>query len=134
MQINKILQVLLPLFLISLFYTPAVSSECIDGDCNNGKGTLKWTNNSYYKGDFKNGKANGMGEATWSIGKKANKYVGEWKDDMPHGHGVYTKLDGSKYKGEWKEGQWHGQGIYTWPDGKQYKGEFRNGEMVDYND
>jgi hypothetical protein len=131
---NKIIMILLTLPLLIFLYSASVSAECIEGDCNNGKGTLEWTNNSSYTGEFRNGKANGLGEATWSIGKKTNRYVGEWKDDMPHGQGIYIGFDGSRYEGEWKEGQWHGQGTYTWPDGRQYKGEFRNGEMVDSND
>ena len=131
---NKPLSFLLPLLFISLLCSPAVSSECIEGNCNNGRGTLKWTNSSSYTGDFRNGKANGYGEAIWNIGKKANLYVGEWKNDMPHGYGVYLKIDGGKYEGEWKEGQWHGKGTYTQPDGKKYIGEFRNGERVDYTD
>ena len=28
-------------------------------------------------------------------------YIGDWKDDMCNGYGVYTHQDGTVYKGEW---------------------------------
>ena len=34
-----------------------------------------------------------------------NKYVGEWKDGIMHGHGTFTYSNGDKYVGEWKYGK-----------------------------
>jgi hypothetical protein len=33
-----------------------------------------------------------------------NKYEGEFKNNKPHGKGVYTWLNGELYEGEWKAG------------------------------
>ena len=41
--------------------------------------------------------------------------------------GAFTFDDGDKYVGEWKEDQMHGHGIYTWANGEKYIGEFRDG-------
>ena len=43
-----------------------------------------------------------------------DKYVGEWKDGMPHGQGIKTWDDGRKYLGEWKDGEEYGLGIMTY--------------------
>eukprot|EP01094_Clydonella_sp_ATCC50884_P027696 TRINITY_DN8069_c0_g1_i1.p2 TRINITY_DN8069_c0_g1~~TRINITY_DN8069_c0_g1_i1.p2 ORF type:complete len:123 (-),score=25.95 TRINITY_DN8069_c0_g1_i1:454-822(-) len=50
------------------------------------------------------------------------------KDDMFHGHGVYTKPDGSGYKGEFVNGKKHGRGITFDQHGRtQHEGEYRDG-------
>ena len=33
------------------------------------------------------------------------KYVGEWKDDKPHGHLTVTAPDGEVVKGIWRDGK-----------------------------
>ena len=34
------------------------------------------------------------------------KYIGETKDGLPHGNGIYYDEDGNKtYQGQWKNGQ-----------------------------
>jgi hypothetical protein len=40
-------------------------------------------------------------------------YVGEWKDDLREGQGVYTYGNGDTYSGEWKAGKKGGAGTYT---------------------
>ena len=54
------------------------------------------------------------------------KYVGEWKDNLPHGHGISILADGSKHVGELKDGNFHGQGTFTWANGDKYVGEFKD--------
>ena len=81
---------------------------------------------STYVGEYKNDKPHGQGTTLW---KNGDKYVGEWKDGAPHGQGTYTYVDGAKYVGEYKDGKKDGQGTYTYVDGKQYVGEFKNGKM-----
>ena len=64
---------------------------------------------------------------TWPNG---NKYVGQWKDDKPDGHGTMTWADGRKYVGEWKDGKYHGQGTLYDKDGKViHKGTFWDNEQ-----
>lgn len=51
--------------------------------------------------------------------KNGSKYVGEVRDNLPNGHGVYTQrpenefIEGDMYIGKWKDGYMHGQGTYT---------------------
>ena len=55
-----------------------------------------------------------------------DKYTGEWKDDMKHGHGTYTYNNGEVYVGEYKDDMKHGEGMYSWPDGNKYIGEWKD--------
>ncbi|MEW9920479.1 hypothetical protein AB2B41_12760 [Marimonas sp. MJW-29] len=43
---------------------------------------------------------NCYGKHTYSDG---GEYVGEWKNDEPHGFGVLTETNGWRYVGEWGE-------------------------------
>ena len=52
-----------------------------------------------------------------------DKYLGEFKSDLPNGQGTYTSIDGWKYLGEWDDGQQHGQGTITYHDGENDVGE-----------
>lgn len=57
-------------------------------------------------------------------------YDGQFSEDLYHGNGVYTAIDGSTYRGEWKLGKMHGKGTYTWPDGSSYEGNFEEGKIA----
>ena len=65
------------------------------------------------------------------------EYVGQVKDNYPHGQGKWTYADtdeqkGRVYKGEWKEGWFHGQGMeyYTNERGLvNMEGEFKDGKL-----
>ena len=52
-------------------------AECIKGDCNNGYGTYIYEDGRQYVGEW--------------------KYVGQFKNDEPHEHGILTTADGSKW-------------------------------------
>lgn len=63
---------------------------------------------------------------TWPSG---SKYVGEWKDGMPHGQGTFTLTNGDKYVGEYKDGNRHGQGTYVFfTEGGGYVGEYKDNQ------
>src|SRR3990167_9402568 len=55
-------------------------------------------------------------------------YVGEIKNDLPHGRGTATYKAGDQYEGEYVDGKRHGVGRYTFADGGQYKGEYVGGK------
>ena len=87
-----------------------------------------------YVGEWKNGKPDGKGTATFPTGEK---YVGELKDGKAHGRGVFTEpnlksrwIDGIptaiKYDGEWLNDQRSGRGIGTWADGSRWEGQWKN--------
>ena len=78
-----------------------------------------------YLGDIENGKPNGQGIVTWSVG---DKYLGEWKEGKYHGDGIYNFKNGDKYVGEWNGGKRNGQGTYTFSDGRKYVGENKDGK------
>ena len=75
-----------------------------------------------YVGEFKNGKIL-EGIATYPGG---TKYLGQFKDDEPHGRGTFLYSNGTKYYGEWKNGKNHGNGTKMWNDGRKYVGEFKD--------
>jgi len=52
--------------------------------------------------------------------------VGRWKDNLYHGQGALTIVNGGNYIGEWKEGNRHGEGVLTFVDGRKYVGNFAN--------
>ena len=82
------------------------------------------------------------------------KYEGEWLNDVQHGFGKETLLDGLSYEGEFLNGQRNGHGVFKmkdaifdgefknnsingwgkfmWKDGKKYVGECQNNQVTYY--
>ena len=65
---------------------------CVQGNCDDGKGTYI----------YKEGSA---------------KYVGDFKEGVPHGYGVCSYANGDRYRGEWREGAFGGKGTLFLHDG-----------------
>jgi len=61
-----------------------------------------------YKGDCKQGLADGTGEAFG-----VDQYRGEFRKGLPEGMGTYIWQAGEKYEGQWKKGLRDGKGTYT---------------------
>ena len=59
--------------------------ECVEGDCINGFGKLKINSNDYYKGYFKNGLYDSIGE----LNKFGHKHIGLFKNGLKHGKGIF---------------------------------------------
>ena len=88
------------------------------------KGLYKAETGHKYKGLFVNGKIiEGI-----SIYPGGAKYVGEFKDYVPHGYGTFVWANDDKYFGTFKNDKLHGKGTLFYPDGKRYTGEFINGK------
>lgn len=49
-------------------------------------------------------------------------YVGQYRNGLRHGKGVYVFKNGARYNGDWRHGQKYGQGIFWYPDGTRYEG------------
>jgi len=57
------------------------------------------------------------------------KYVGQWKDNKPHGQGTTTTASRTKYVGQWKNGKRHGQGKLIYADGRVKEGIWEYGAL-----
>jgi hypothetical protein len=90
---------------ILLILTFFISGYSIAQDCK----VLKAEISATYKGECKNGLANGTGTAE---GK--DSYVGEFKKGFPDGKGVYIWANGAVYRGYMKKGLRNGEGSYVW--------------------
>lgn len=105
--------------------------ECQESDYKkwtNCKGNYKAKTGHRYNGLFKAGKiVKGI-----SIYPGGAKYVGEFKDFVPHGYGTFVWTNGDKYFGAWKNGKSHGDGTKIWNDGREYSGTFNNDQLHGY--
>lgn len=96
------LSVLLLLLAAAFCLTPrqAVADECIDGDCQNGKGVQQFGEIGKYEGEFKDGFRSGKGTMTYV---DMCQYVGDWQKGFRHGKGVMTCPNGKKWEGDWQD-------------------------------
>uniref|UniRef100_UPI0040563CA8 MORN repeat-containing protein n=1 Tax=Candidatus Electronema sp. TaxID=2698783 RepID=UPI0040563CA8 len=105
------------------------SGTCKDGKAD-GKGSLDWYKNSELQSTITGVLQDGRCVQDCSVTTKGgDSYVGEMKDNLPHGKGKITRADGGKYEGEIKDGERHGQGTLQFASGEVYSGEWKNGRM-----
>jgi hypothetical protein len=112
--------------------TSAPANNCINGNCEDGYGTMVYDNGTY-TGYFKNGKRHGYGEYTFDNGLK---YIGNWESDNQDGIGKYIFADGGYYIGEMRRGLQDGYGLEAyqgnfgpgvWELGEYQEGEYKLG-------
>lgn len=96
-------------------------AQCLSGNCYNGKGKFKYTNEAVYEGAFKNGQPHGTGVLIYSNG---NRYDGDWLEGQKSGSGILTFVNGARYKGHFKDNFMDGTGRYTFKDGSVFEGDF----------
>ena len=77
-----------------------------------------------YKGDKKDEEFEGKGEMEYFNGK----YIGEWKNGLREGFGIYINNNGDKYIGNWKNNLEEGDGRYIYKNGDIYDGSFKEGK------
>jgi len=102
----------------------------LQGGIKHGKGMMRWTQEYYYFGDWKNDKRNGKGVENNS----SFVYEGGWLDNECHGRGAisYHLTDSTPddlivtYDGEWKHNKMCGRGFGVFADGSTYEGEFQD--------
>lgn len=51
-----------------------------------------------------------------------------WKEDQPHGDGIYYYFNGEIYRGSYFDGEQHGWGEYLYPNGSIFQGEWKVGK------
>ena len=90
-----------------------------------GRGFLYCSSGSHYFGYFKNDFfQSGYGK---TINKNGNIYLGEFKEGLANGIGVFTTKGGNVYKGDWIDNKLNGFGYICWDNGKKYSGEINKG-------
>jgi hypothetical protein len=73
---------------------------------------------SLYIGEWKNGLRHGKGIF---VAKSGNTYSGQWQNDKLHGYGCYSYRSGDCYEGEWQNNLYHGKGVFRHADGTRKK-------------
>jgi hypothetical protein len=132
--------------LTCLLCSTTIYSQCVTGDCKNGKGTMIYSDGSKYEGNWSNGKCNGFGIETYPNGSRyegyfidnnyngsgkgflanGDVYEGNYVDGYRSGYGTVIYKDGIKYEGNWSQSKRNGFGIQTWPNGDRYEGNWLN--------
>ena len=132
--------------LLCLLCSSNIYSQCISGDCQNGKGTMIYSNGSRYEGNWSNGKCSGFGIESFPNGSRyeghfvdnnyngkgigflanGDRYEGNYVDGYRSGYGTLFYKDGIKYEGNWSQSKCNGFGIQTWPKGDRYEGNWLN--------
>ena len=100
--------------------------DCISGDCQNGFGKRKYSENDVYEGYFKLGSRSGKGTYTYANG---NKYEGEYLSGFMNGQGKFTFANSDVYEGSFVKDQRAGFGTYTFANSNKYIGNWVNGKQ-----
>jgi hypothetical protein len=141
------MKALLSIWVALTLISTTATAQCLDGDCQNGRGTMLYENGTKYSGDFRKGMPNGKGEVAMANGSSyrgdfvmgvregvgvqrrgtGEVYTGSFKKNKQSGNGTMTYPNGNKYTGNWENDQPNGQGKYTFASGELYDGAFLNG-------
>ncbi len=100
---------------------PSVVSSDVDDNKERCRGTVHWSDGSYYEGEFRFGMIHGQGKLFFA---DSSSYEGDFVDETFHGTGTMIYADGSQYSGDWESGYREGEGVLIYPDGREYIGSF----------
>jgi hypothetical protein len=110
------------LFSAATFLT-TLQAQCLEGDCQNGRGVMLYQDGTKYAGDFRKGVPHGKGEVAIANG---GSYRGDWVAGGREGVGVYRRPTGEVYTGSFKKNKQSGRGVMTYPNGNKYEGNWEN--------
>ncbi len=121
---NKSVTQKLLLFFFLLMAVPTVSeAQCLEGDCENGKGVYQCDCGYIFEGTFANGQ-----KQYGKLIKEEVTYIGPFKDDMAHGKGKMIRKNGSIYEGDFAFSSAHGWGSFYLVNGLRFTGEINAGK------
>lgn len=113
-----------------LRHKESASGMTIDGfvedEVFQGYGVIEWDSGDVYIGDLKDGIREGSG--IWRSADGSKEYIGTWLGGHRHGWGILEHPNGEKYEGEWEFGKMHGVGRLSSANGDCYEGGFANGK------
>lgn len=101
------------------------AQQCVQGNCENGQGTMVYASGAKYIGTFRDGKIEGQGILYFSNG---DKYIGDWQNQYRQGKGRLVFKSGGEYFGDFVENQLQGVGTMEYKNGNRYSGEWLNGK------
>ena len=93
------------------------------GELMDGQGLQVYPDGSTYTGQWKNGKAHGLGNFSTHLGK----YSGQFLEGKAHGRGTYECAKGTKIEGEWISDVLSGHAVELRPDGYRLEVNYVNG-------
>lgn len=112
---------------VCLIFCSEISfSQCISGDCENGKGTYIYDDKTQIEGTWKDRKPNGKCKVIYNDG---DTYDGEMIDGVKNGNGKYTAKNGDYYLGYYKDGIHNGYGKIVKTNGYSAEGKFINDSL-----
>lgn len=94
----------------------------------NGYGVYRSRGGQEYRGEWKNGKKEGFGIASYGTGE----YFGGWKDNKREGHGIMAIHTGDVFEGEWSAHAKNGVGAYHYRDGETDVSFYKDDKRVGY--
>lgn len=107
---------------IFCFLMPIVAvTQCLEGDCADGKGVFRFSNGATYKGEFRKSVPHGEGVFIYSNG---NQYLGDWVLGKKSGQGKIYFTNGASFEGAFLDNFMDGYGVYTFKDKSYYEGYF----------